>query len=72
VSDAQGVICSVIYGLDRRTAIGPGTRRALFVVYAPEGIGAEAVGRHLEEIRDNVRLIAPGAVVEALRVYGAC
>jgi DNA/RNA-binding domain of Phe-tRNA-synthetase-like protein len=70
VSDAQGVICSVIYGLDRRTAIGPGTRRALFVVYAPEGIGAAAVRQHLQALRDNVRLIAPQAVVEELHVYG--
>jgi DNA/RNA-binding domain of Phe-tRNA-synthetase-like protein len=70
MTDAQGVICSVIYGLDRRTAIRPGTQRVLFVVYAPAGIGAEAVRGHLEEIRDNVSLVAPGAVVEELHVYG--
>jgi len=70
MSDAQGVICSVIYGSDRRTAIGPGTQRVMFVVYAPAGIEAEAVHRHLEEIRDNVWLIAPEAAVEELHVYG--
>lgn len=70
LKDAQGVICSVIYGMDRRTVIGPKTQRVLFVVYAPEGIGAPAVYKHLEEIRDNVLLIAPGAVVEELHVYG--
>jgi DNA/RNA-binding domain of Phe-tRNA-synthetase-like protein len=70
MSDTQGVICSVIYGADRRTAIGPGTQRVMFVVYAPAGIEAEAVRRHLEDIRDNVLLIAPGAAVEELHVYG--
>jgi DNA/RNA-binding domain of Phe-tRNA-synthetase-like protein len=70
LTDAQGVICSVIYGLDRRTAIGPETRQVLFVVYAPEGIGAQEVRAHLEEMRDNVTLVAPEATVEALRVYG--
>jgi DNA/RNA-binding domain of Phe-tRNA-synthetase-like protein len=70
MTDAQGVICSVIYGLDRRTAIGPDTERVMFIVYAPRGIGAEAVRAHLQEIRDNVWLIAPGAAVEELHVYG--
>jgi DNA/RNA-binding domain of Phe-tRNA-synthetase-like protein len=71
MTDAQGVICSVIYGLDRRTAIGPDTERVMFIVYAPQGIGAEAVRNHLQEIRDHVRLIAPAATVEELHVYGS-
>jgi DNA/RNA-binding domain of Phe-tRNA-synthetase-like protein len=71
LKDAQGVICSVIYGLDQRTVIQPETQRALFIVYAPEGIGADAVHSHLEDIRDNVLLVAPGAVVDELHVYGA-
>ena len=68
--DAQGVICSVIYGLDRRTAIGPGTRRVMFVVYAPEGISTQAVQEHLQEMQENVGLIAPEGLVEELHVYG--
>jgi DNA/RNA-binding domain of Phe-tRNA-synthetase-like protein len=71
MTDAQGVICSVIYGLDRRTAIGPGTQRVMFIVYAPKGIGASAVRQHLEEIRDNVQLVAPQAIEDELTVYGA-
>lgn len=70
MTDADGVICSVIYGSDRRTALGPETRRVLFVVYAPQGISAEAVREHLEEIRENVQLIAPAAVTDELHVYG--
>jgi DNA/RNA-binding domain of Phe-tRNA-synthetase-like protein len=68
--DVQGVICSVIYGLDRRTAIGPDTRRVMFVVYAPQGINTQTVQEHLEEMQENVGLIAPGAIVEELHVYG--
>lgn len=70
MTDAEGVICSVIYGSDRRTAIGPDTQYVMFVVYAPEGIGSEVVRSHLEEIRNNVQLVAAGAVVEELHVYG--
>lgn len=71
MTDGRGVICSVIYGLDRRTAIGPDTQRVMFIVYAPQGIAAEAVRNHLQEIRDHVWLIAPGATVEELHVYGS-
>jgi DNA/RNA-binding domain of Phe-tRNA-synthetase-like protein len=70
MTDTKGVICSVIYGLDRRTAIGPETRRVMFVVYTPAGISAASVRQHLEEMRDNVQLVAPGATVEELHVYG--
>jgi DNA/RNA-binding domain of Phe-tRNA-synthetase-like protein len=50
MADAEGVICSVIYGLDRRTAVGPETWRVMFVVSAPAGISAASVRRHLEEM----------------------
>jgi DNA/RNA-binding domain of Phe-tRNA-synthetase-like protein len=69
MKDAQGVICSVIYGLDRRTAVTASTRRAMFVVYAPQGIAAETVHAHLKEIQDYVQIIAPHAGVMELHVY---
>lgn len=71
MTDAQGVICSVIYGLDKRTAIRPITRRVMFVVYAPGGIETGAITTHLDEIRDNVLLISPAAVTTQLQVYSA-
>ncbi len=71
IADARGVISDVIYGPDRRTRIAPETREVLYAVYAPPGIGAEAVLRHLEDIRAIVQLVAPDAAVEALKVYGA-
>jgi DNA/RNA-binding domain of Phe-tRNA-synthetase-like protein len=70
IVDAQGILSSVIYGPDRRTQITSGTRQVLFTVYAPPGIGEEAVDQHLRDIRDNVLLVAPQAEVTALHVYG--
>jgi DNA/RNA-binding domain of Phe-tRNA-synthetase-like protein len=71
ISDTQGVLSSVIYGPDQRTRIQPGTRRALFTVYAPPGIEPGAVLQHLLDMEDYVRLIAPQAKTELLQVCGA-
>jgi DNA/RNA-binding domain of Phe-tRNA-synthetase-like protein len=70
IADAQGVISSVIYGPDRRTQITSETRQVLFTVYAPSGIGEQAVHNHLQDIQANILLIAPEADVELLEVYG--
>lgn len=71
ICDQQGVISSVIYGPDQRTRINAKTKRALFTTYAPAGVGAEAVQHHLENIRNHVLLIAPGASTELLQVVMA-
>jgi DNA/RNA-binding domain of Phe-tRNA-synthetase-like protein len=59
--DGEGVISSIIYGPDNRTQITPETTRVLFAVYAPAGVAAAAVQAHLEEMEENVRLVAPKA-----------
>lgn len=69
MTDTQGVISSVIYGPDQRTRITADTRRAMFVVYAPAGVGEQAVRDHLRDIQANVLLVAPEAVTDALEVY---
>ncbi len=71
MTDQGGVICSVIYGSDLRTAIRPETKRAFFVVYAPDGISVNAIKAHLEDVQENVRLFSPHAVTDEFRVYGA-
>jgi DNA/RNA-binding domain of Phe-tRNA-synthetase-like protein len=71
MKDAGGIICSVIYGLDNRTAVTSSTRRALFVVYAPDGISPHAIRAHLEEIRGYVQVIAPQSDTIELNVYGS-
>jgi DNA/RNA-binding domain of Phe-tRNA-synthetase-like protein len=70
IADAQGVISSVVYGPDHRTRITSETRQVFFTVYAPPGIGEEAVYEHLRDIQADVLLISPDARVEALEVYG--
>jgi len=69
IHDAAGILSSIIYGPDARTQVTPETRNVLFTVYAPDGIAREAVRRHLEGMRDWVRLIAPAAEVIELGVY---
>ena len=71
IADTQGVLSAVIYGPDQRTRILPTTRRALFTVYAPPGVGTEAVRQHLQDIEAYARMIAPQAETELLRVYEA-
>jgi DNA/RNA-binding domain of Phe-tRNA-synthetase-like protein len=70
IADQEGVISSVIYGPDQRTQIRPSTRRVLFTVYAPPGIGQEAVHQHLQDIQANVLLVAPQAKTEEMQVQG--
>jgi DNA/RNA-binding domain of Phe-tRNA-synthetase-like protein len=70
IADAQGVISCVLYGPDYRTRITPETRQVIFTVYAPPGIGEQAVYEHLRDIQANVLLVAPQADVELLKVYG--
>ena len=71
MSDAEGIICTILYGQDKRTHISPKTRRALYVAYAPVGVPREEVTRQLELIRENVLLFAPDAEVEGLELYTA-
>ena len=70
ITDAQGIMSSVVYGPDRRTQIRPETSQVLFTVYAPPGIGQEAVHEHLRDIQANVLLVAPKAETASLQVYG--
>jgi len=69
--DAEGVVCTVIYGQDARTPISPKTSRALYVSYVPPGIDAETVSQHLEMIKANVLLFAPGGEIEYQTVHSA-
>lgn len=71
ISDAQGIISSVIYGPDKRTMIRPSTRKVLFTVYSVPGVSEQATLQHLEGIAANVKLFAPDAVVERLEICGA-
>jgi DNA/RNA-binding domain of Phe-tRNA-synthetase-like protein len=69
MEDTVGIISVVVYGPDQRTRITPDTRAALFTTYAPPGVNVAAVQGHLEDIRENVLLVAPDARVERLETY---
>ena len=71
ILDGEGIISNILYGPDERTQITEGTRNAVFTVYVPAGITTQAIQHHLEEIQDNVLVIAPEAQVEMLQVLGA-
>jgi DNA/RNA-binding domain of Phe-tRNA-synthetase-like protein len=61
MADAAGIVSSVLRGPDQRTRITRDTRGVLFAVYAPAGVGEDAVRAHLQDIRANVALVAPEA-----------
>ncbi|MBC2703700.1 phenylalanine--tRNA ligase beta subunit-related protein [Desulfobacula sp.] len=71
MSDGKGVICTIIYGQDKRTPISPDTRRALYVAYGPPGVPVAVVQQQLDTIRENVLLFAPEAKVKMVKIYSA-
>jgi DNA/RNA-binding domain of Phe-tRNA-synthetase-like protein len=71
IRDGLGVVSSIVYGPDQRTAINAQTHHVVFTVYAPAGIAEETILSHLHDLQENVLLVAPGAQVELLHVFGA-
>jgi len=71
IRDEIGILSSIIYGPDGRTHITGKTRRALFTVYAVDGITERAVKRHMEDIVRWIRLFSPEAQTIAMAVYSA-
>jgi DNA/RNA-binding domain of Phe-tRNA-synthetase-like protein len=67
--DQGGIISAVVYGPDQRTRLVDHTRRALFTTYAPAGIGADELLRHLDQLALLVRLAAPQAEVRLRALY---
>ena len=69
ICDDAGMISSIVYGPDERTQIRAETGEAIFTVYAPAGIAAEAIRAHLEQIRKYTTLVAPEARTLLQHVY---
>lgn len=67
--DGEGVVCTILLGQDKRTAISPETKRALYVAYAPKGVPKDLVLKQLELIQDYVLLFAPAATIELKKLY---
>ncbi len=70
IADETDIVSCIVYGPDRRTRIRPETERVVFTVYAPPGIAEKDVRLHLEDIRKNVTVIAPGATVDSIETLG--
>lgn len=69
--DANGVVCSILYGQDNASLISSATTRVLYVAYAPVGVPPETVDAQLQKIEENVRLFSPTALVEQHRLLNA-
>ena len=70
IADETDIVSCIVYGPDRRTRIRPETERVVFTVYAPPGIAENDVRLHLEDIRENVAVITPGASVDSIETLG--
>lgn len=71
MSDAQGVICTILYGQDQRTPVSAQTRRVLYVTYAPAGVPVTTVQHQFDLIEALVRSFAPDAMTQQRQVYTA-
>lgn len=69
--DENGVLTSVIRGPAAYGLVTPDTTNVVVCVYAPDGVGEQAVRVHLERIAANMRLISPLAEVELIEVIAA-
>jgi Uncharacterized conserved protein len=67
--DGTGVISSIVGGPDFRTRITSATTKALFVVYAPPGIGRGLIERHFDDLLANIRLFATAAKEAGRAIY---
>jgi DNA/RNA-binding domain of Phe-tRNA-synthetase-like protein len=71
IRDQKGILSDIVYGPGQRTQIKPETKRVLFTVYAPKGIGQDTLFNHLDTIREYVNLISPQANLLAREVITA-
>ncbi len=68
LADDLGIVSSIMQGPDYRTRLKETTQDALFFVYAPPGVAAASIRRHLEELDRNIRLFAPELESSALEI----
>lgn len=61
LSDARGILSSVLHGPEQESPIGPGTRSALFTIYAPSGLPGGSLEAQLEDLARLLRCFSPQA-----------
>lgn len=70
IADSEGIISSVLCGPDYRTRIIPTTRKAIFIVYALQGISEAAVADHLSDIYANAKVVCSQVTIEQQGIVG--
>lgn len=68
MKDPSGIVCTILYGQDNHSPITPATTHALYVTYAPAGVGGAQVEAHLHAILANIRRFAPDCKVNQHRI----
>lgn len=66
-----GVLTSIVKGPTAYGRVTSETTNVTVCVYAPAGIGSDAVARHLAAIAENMRLVSPAAEVVASEIISA-
>lgn len=66
--DGPGICCSIIYGQDNRSPVTPRTSRVLYVAYAPPGVPADCVERHLQKVEEYISQCSTTYRREQLRI----
>lgn len=71
ISDADGVISSILRGPDLRTCVKADTRQVLFTVYSLPGVSEDLLYRHLNDIESYIRITSPDAGVRLMEIVKA-
>ena len=69
--DASQVSCSIIYGQDNQSPISQETTRALYVVYAPDGVPEETIQRFFTLLKQYILIFSNQAQIEQQRLITA-
>jgi DNA/RNA-binding domain of Phe-tRNA-synthetase-like protein len=70
MGDRTGVISDVLYGLEKRTMIGPATTKVFFSIYGVPPIPAQTIRSHIDDIVEYIRVFSPRADVVLKEVVG--
>lgn len=71
ITDAEGILSSILRGPDLRTPISQDTTRVLFTAYAPPGIKEALVYQHLDDIETYIRVISEQSKTDTKQVYNS-
>jgi len=69
--DQHGILTTIIQGPAARARVQPETSSVIYCIYAPPGIGPEAVTDHLSRIEHYVRMADPAATQLGMTVLEA-